>query len=123
MRRFTMVSLAALVFAACGSPSAGDKCSSNGFLCANAANALECKLGVWVALPCRGPGGCVKSGDTVKCDMSADQEGDKCASSAEGKGLCTTDMTATLECRDGTLVKTNPCRTCTISNDMVNCTP
>ncbi len=123
MRRLFFVSFAAVALFACGSPKAGDKCSSNGFLCADSANGLECKLGVWVNLPCRGPGGCVKSGDTVKCDMTADVEGDNCASTAEGKGLCTADGMATLECRDGKLVKTNTCRTCTVMNDQVVCTP
>ncbi len=123
MRRLSILCFAAFALAACGSPKAGDKCNTNGFLCADAANALECKLGVWTNLPCRGPGGCTKSNDTVKCDMTADLEGDNCASSAEGKGLCTTDGTATLECRDGKLVKTNTCRTCVVMNDQVTCTP
>jgi hypothetical protein len=123
MRRLFVISFAALALCACGSPKAGDKCSSNGFLCENAQTALECKLGAWVALPCSGPGGCVKSGDTVKCDMTTDKEGDNCASSAEGKGLCTADGMATLECRDGKLTKTNACRTCTVMNDQVVCTP
>jgi hypothetical protein len=123
MRRLLLLLPAALFLFACGSPKAGDKCSTNGFLCQDGANALECKLGSWVQLPCRGSSGCTKSGDTVQCDMTADLEGDNCASSAEGKGLCTADGTATLECRDGKLVKTNTCRTCTVQNDQVVCTP
>lgn len=123
MRGLTLLLPAALLFLACGSPKAGDKCNSNGFLCQDGANALECKLGSWTGLPCRGAGGCTKSGDTVKCDMTANQEGDNCASSAEGKGLCTADGLATLECRDGKLVKTNDCRTCVVMNDQVVCTP
>ena len=50
-------------------------------------------------------------------------EGDRCASSAEGKGLCTSDGKGTLECRSGILVKTNPCTSCGVMNDQVICTP
>ena len=112
-----------MLAAACGSPKSGDKCSANGFVCENATNAMECKLSVWVALPCKGPGGCVKSADSIQCDMTADVAGDACASSAEGKGLCTTDGTGTLECKNGVLTQTNTCRTCSVMNDQVICSP
>ena len=112
-----------LLASACGSPKAGDKCDTTGFLCEGTTAALECKVGVWASLPCKGPGGCTRTGDTVKCDMSANVEGDACASTAEGKGLCTTDGLGTLECRDGKLVKTNTCRTCTVTGDQVICQP
>ncbi|MEW6433696.1 MAG: hypothetical protein AB1730_19490 [Myxococcota bacterium] len=123
---FAVLSLS-LFATACGSPKAGDKCDTTGFLCESAQSAMECKLGVWVSLPCKGPGGCVREGDTVKCDMSGNMEGDACASSAAGKGLCS-GMTATLECREdmnGNLVltKTNDCRTCTVTGDQVICQP
>lgn len=113
---------------ACGAPKAGDKCDTTGFLCESSQTAMECKLGVWVSLPCKGSGGCVRDGDTVKCDMSGNAEGDACASSAAGKGLCTMDGKATLECREdmsGNLVltKTNTCRTCTVTGDQVICQP
>jgi hypothetical protein len=59
--------------------------------------------------------------------MSGNMEGDACASSDAGKGLCS-GMTATLECREdmnGNLVltKTNDCRTCTVTGDQVICQP
>jgi hypothetical protein len=122
----TVVSLSLLP--ACGTPKAGDKCDTAGFLCESSASAMECKLGVWVSLPCKGPGGCVREGDTVKCDMSGNTAGDACASSAAGKGLCTPDGTATLECREDmngnlVLVKTNTCRSCTVQGDQVICQP
>ena len=44
-------------------------------------------------------------------------------SSAQGRGLCTKDMQGTLECREGTLVKTNSCRSCTVTGDQVICSP
>ncbi|MEW5738268.1 MAG: hypothetical protein AB1938_05045 [Myxococcota bacterium] len=125
MRTFPLVvvSSLALLASACGSPKAGDKCDTAGFLCESTTAALECKVGAWVSLPCKGPGGCKREGDTVKCDMSANVEGDACASTAEGKGLCTTDGMGTLECRNGVLVKTNTCRTCAVTGDQVICQP
>lgn len=120
---FLSVASLSLLATACGSPKAGDTCDTTGFLCESKTVALECKVGAWVSLPCKGPGGCAREGDTVKCDMSLNVEGDECASSAEGKGLCTSDGLATLECRDGKLVKTNTCRTCTVTGDQVICQP
>jgi hypothetical protein len=121
-RRSLIVAVLPLL-AACGGAKAGDKCDTTGFLCENATNALECKLGAWVELPCKGTTGCERSGEVVKCDMSGNVENDACASSAEGKGLCTQDGLATLECRDGKLVKTNDCRSCTVTGETVVCQP
>ncbi len=119
-----LVSFAALsLLTACGTPMAGEQCNVSGFLCESAASALECKVGVWTSLPCKGTNGCKREGDVVKCDMTGNAEGDACASSAEGKGLCTTDKQGTLECRDGSLKKTNSCRTCEVTGDTVTCTP
>ena len=111
------------VATACGSPKAGDKCTTSGFLCADTSTALECKVGVWVALPCRGSNGCKRATDVVTCDMSGNAANDPCASTAEGKGLCTKDGTATLECRNGALVQTFTCRTCTVNGDQIICQP
>ncbi len=108
---------------ACGTPAAGETCNTTGFLCESGTSALECKLGTWTSLPCKGTNGCKREGDVVKCDMTGNAENDACASSAEGKGLCTLDLTATLECRDGKLIKTNTCRTCSVSGDLVTCQP
>ena len=99
----------------------GDSCDQTGFLCENPTAALECRLGKWTLLPCRGPLGCQRTGDTIKCDMSGNAEGDACASTAEGKGLCTVDGKATLECRQGSLVKTNTCTSCSVSGEQVIC--
>lgn len=117
----------ALVFAAssllvsCGSAKAGDKCDTTGFLCADATTALECKSSAWASLPCRGPNGCARSGQTVTCDMSANLENDACATSAEGKGLCAAGGLAQLECRGGVLVKTKTCRSCSVVSGVVDC--
>lgn len=121
--RLALCSLFLCLAAACGSPKAGDKCDTTGFLCADGATALECKLQAWVSLPCKGTNGCKREADLVKCDMTGNEENDKCASTAEGKGLCTKDNLGTLECRDGALVKTNTCRSCAVSGETVVCQP
>jgi len=102
---------------------AGGSCSGSGYLCGDSATALECTMSAWRPLPCRGPGGCARSGNTVTCDMNGSLEGDACASSAEGRGLCTVDGLGTLECRSGTLVKTNTCRMCREEMGQIICTP
>jgi hypothetical protein len=127
-RLLLLVASSSILAAACGSPRAGDKCDTSGFLCADAVTALECKTSAWVALPCKGPNGCKRDADLVKCDMSGNVEGDLCASSAIGKGLCTAEKLGTLECRDdgqgnAKLVKTHTCRSCAVSGDSVVCQP
>jgi len=107
---------------ACSGPRAGDSCNQSGFLCLDEATALECRAGTWTALPCRGPGGCSRQTredpetqqpvDVITCDMTANQEGDACASSAEGKGFCAEGGKAVYECRRGTIVRTLTCTTC-----------
>src|SRR4051812_4716920 len=103
-------------------PKAGDSCTT-GFACEDASRGLECIGAQWVALPCRGPSGCVKSGPTLNCDMTGDLAGDRCASTVEGRGLCTADGKGTLECRQAVLVKTNNCSSCVVMNDQVICSP
>lgn len=121
MWQASLVLLSSVFLFACGGKSPGDSCDSTGFLCHDEDSALECRLGKWRELPCRGPGGCAVSGDRVTCDMSLNQQGDACAASTEGQGLCDASGTATLECRQGTLVQTNTCRSCTVSGDQVVC--
>lgn len=119
-----LCSVVAITFgAACGQPKADDKCDASGFLCADAATALECRAGAWVALPCKGPSGCTRTADLVKCDMTGNIEGDNCASTLDTKGLCTADGTATLQCHDGKLVKMSTCSSCSVNGDTVQCTP
>ena len=105
-------------------PRAGEACSTAGFWCEGAGVALECLTPSWVALPCRGPGGCVRAPTgQVSCDMTGNMAGDRCASTAEGRGLCTADGGGTLECRGGALVQTNTCRACVVTGSQVICTP
>lgn len=121
-----VVSLAALL--SCGPPDASDPCDQPGFICADNDTALECRSGAdselrWVELPCRGPGGCAKQGDTVSCDVSANVEGDACASTAEGDGLCAEGGTAVLTCVRGVLTKSSTCSACSVSDERVVCQP
>jgi hypothetical protein len=104
-----------------GTPKVGDACSQAGFWCESGAAALECRMGFVVNLPCRGPGGCQRMGSSIHCDMTNNLEGDLCASTADGLGLCTPDGKATLECRQGAFVKTNTCTSCTVNGDRALC--
>jgi hypothetical protein len=123
MKKLALLALSSLMFVACGPPKAGDKCNTTGFLCQDTTTAMECKVGLWSALPCKGVGGCKREAEIIKCDMAGNDENDACSSTAEGKGLCTKDGLGTLECRDGKLLKTNTCRSCTVSGETVVCQP
>lgn len=112
--------LGSLVLSACG-VKAGDKCEGGGYTCASEKEALECRDKVWRTLPCRGPAGCSEEGNSVSCDMVGNVEEDACAASAEGRGLCTADGKAVLECRMGMLVQVKECRVCTMDSTRVTC--
>lgn len=112
--------LGSLVLSACG-VKAGDKCEGGGYLCSHEKEALECRDKTWRTLPCKGPSGCTEAAGSIQCDMTGSVEGDACAASAEGRGLCTTDGKAVLECRMGTLVLIKQCRVCTMDSTRVNC--
>ncbi|XXF80899.1 hypothetical protein P2318_14395 [Myxococcaceae bacterium GXIMD 01537] len=111
-----------LLLAGCGT-SAGDDCEGGGFVCDSDTQALECRGGQWRALPCRGPLGCSEVEERVRCDMSANNAGDACASSAEGRAQCRGDGKALLECREGELVETQACQSCVTSGSEVTCAP
>ncbi|HEX8821965.1 MAG TPA: hypothetical protein VF794_18705 [Archangium sp.] len=101
----------------------GDACEGGGYTCSSQTEALECRDKKWRTLPCRGPQGCSEDGQTVSCDLTLNVEGDACAASAEGRGQCTADATAVLECRMGTLVKVKSCSVCTMDSTRVICQP
>ncbi len=119
---FLLPLLGSLVLSACG-VKAGDKCQGHDYTCSSDAESLECRDKVWRALPCRGPAGCTERNQTVHCDLTGNVEGDACAASAEGRGLCTADGKAVLECRMGQLVQIRTCGTCTMDSTRVNCQP
>ncbi len=111
-----------LLLAACGQ-SVGDSCEGTGFVCQEDALALECRNSVWREVPCRGPLGCRETDDAVRCDVSGNRDGDACASSAEGRGLCRSDGKAVLECRMGVLEETATCSDCMEEDDQIVCQP
>jgi len=116
MRSVILVSLLGL-FLGCGGPKAGDTCSQAGLLCEDTDSALECRLGRWTSLPCRGPKGCYDAGDKLTgCDLEGNLEGDYCASAAEGTGLCSPAGDALLQCRSGVYVKVSSCTSCTATS-------
>lgn len=108
---------------ACGGASAGDSCNTDGFLCQDGSSALECRLGTWRQLPCRGPTGCKVENSRVSCDMTGNIEGDPCAATTEGEGLCDASGTAALQCRQGVLVKTATCQSCSVVGEEIVCNP
>lgn len=118
---FSML-LGSLLLSACGAK-AGDACSGTGYQCASEKEALECRDKVWRSLPCKGGGGCTESDKTISCDMRNNVDGDACAASAEGTGLCTADGKAVLECRQGKLVQVKTCSVCTMDSTRVTCQP
>ncbi|WP_224362253.1 hypothetical protein [Hyalangium versicolor] len=107
----------------CGGPDVGDSCETTGYVCLDEKQALECRQGVWRALPCRGALGCLESSDSIRCDTSANVAGDNCANSAEGRGLCRADGLAVVECRMGVLVETESCQACTQDGTQIVCQP
>jgi hypothetical protein len=114
--------LAALLLPSCG-PTTGASCKGGGYVCSDDKEALECRGGAWRALPCRGPMGCVELEGSIRCDMSLNKEGDACAASAEGRGLCSADGKSLLECRMGALVAVRSCSSCSMNNTLVICEP
>jgi hypothetical protein len=114
-----------LLACACGKPQrAGDPCDTRtAFLCESEDAALECRSGVWVALPCRGPDGCKHIGTRIHCDVSANLEGDACAYTLEGDGICAVDGLSSLQCIDGTFRKAGTCSSCSVQSGVVNCRP
>jgi hypothetical protein len=111
-----------LLLPACG-PTAGEDCQGGGYVCTSDKEALECRDGQWRALPCKGPLGCSEDDGTIRCDLSGSVEGDPCALSAEGRGLCTADAKAVLECRMGSLVQVRECSVCAMDSTRVICQP
>ena len=106
----------------CGAPKAGSPCRFAAYVCdEESPHALECRDGTWTELPCRGPSGCTVVDGRVSCDMNGNLAGDLCALSAHGSGLCTADGLGTLECRQGSLVQTQTCASCTQSSTDVVC--
>jgi hypothetical protein len=105
--------LACLVsLAACRSaPSTGSPCRVADLLvCGGAASALACVSGAWIELPCRGPRGCARRGDTDECDDAIAADGDVCPHNPPVDYACTTDRTKALICQHGRFSLWRNCR-------------
>ncbi len=112
----------ALILPGCSSAAEGTTCENpTVFDCRDDTSALECKAGLWTAVPCKGPKGCASSGGDVLCDLSGNAAGDACPAVHEGKGQCAPDGRATLECRGGTFQQTNTCGSCSVQQQQVVC--
>jgi hypothetical protein len=124
------IALAALVVGAEGcrmKPEAGAKCSAPGqAVCADKGNALLCKNGAFVTIPCKGPKGCssVGRGGDIDCDDDYAAEGDNCMSYLNENYACSTDKKKALVCKDDKFQLWGNCRgpnACTITANTVNC--
>jgi len=98
---------------ACDNPVAkvGDGCNQeNDAACTeDRAQSLVCKREKFVVvLPCKGPRGCRNLGDTVHCDDTVADPGDRCA--LAGNSACNTDRSAFMKCKNGKFEIASHCR-------------
>src|SRR5690348_17282826 len=115
-------------------PEAGDTCGQ--FLsaqCKDDHTELECEDGHYIEVPCRGAKGCDINNDLIRCDVSDNQNGDRCArpdkigssrlmiGGDEGTGECSSDRKAIVLCHDGSYVR-YPCD-CRQYGDSASCHP
>ena len=106
---------------ACAPPREGKSCAPGGFYCSGPKAALECREGQWMAIPCRGPGGCTSKEGAVSCEVHGGIVGDRCALQSEGLGLCSADGKALLHCQDGGMANAQPCDSCGLEGGQVVC--
>ncbi len=79
-------------------PKAGSSCKiESKEVCIAGDRALACHDGKWEEMPCRGPGGCAKSGSGEACDQSVAEAKDVC--NLAGDFVCASDKKSTLECQ------------------------
>jgi hypothetical protein len=98
---------------ACDNPVAvvGDGCNQpKDTACSkDRAAALVCAGDRFVlAQPCKGPRGCMVTGETLYCDNALAEPGDLCT--LEGDAACKSDRAAFMKCVKGTFQITNACR-------------
>jgi hypothetical protein len=92
-------------------PVLGEACRvNNRFACANASSALLCQNGAYVAMACRGPGGCQGVGFDAKCDDDLAQEGDTCQATLNENYSCSVDHRTELVCKNGKFVVDRTCK-------------
>ena len=108
---------------ACGGHLPGDACTMEGSaVCQTATDALECRTGVFRAVPCKGPGGCVTTSTEIQCDLSGNQVGDACFFMDEGKGKCDASKSFLDVCMSGVYTHGADCANgCTETATTVTC--
>jgi hypothetical protein len=114
------VAVAALA-SAC-KPKAGDHCSAGSAACLTPSSGLFCQNGVYLAVDCKGAGGCSQSGAMARCDIGDDMPGAACADWQEGQ-FCTVDGVAAAACKGGKVDVVECAHGCTTGDDKVRCEP
>jgi hypothetical protein len=112
MRRFVLVVLSVLglvLVAGCTKAKPGDPCKKGTALCVDARTQVTCQDGRFISSPCRGADGCRREGQSIRCDVSANNDGDVCSTDNDGSGGCAVDGKAIIGCEHGAY-RATPCR-------------
>lgn len=101
----------------------GDPCRAQASACNEARDQLlACKHGkMELSRHCRGPGGCVETGDAPSCDETLALAGDPCG--VPGQVACAVDGQSELVCEGGLFAKVRGCKAgcVTIRGGRVEC--
>ena len=90
---------ALLILAACGKPTAGEACKTEGQqVCADEREALVCVDAKWEKLTCRGPGGCKSAGNDLSCANETYAAGEPCDPS-QNDYECGPDRVSVMKCK------------------------
>ena len=117
--RLLAAAVALVAVAACHTrPAPGGKCrATDPLVCGGVDTALVCQLpapaaqeGAWVAVPCKGTGGCARRSESDECDDTVAAEGDLCPTSPPLDYACSPDRKVALVCRDGRFGIWRDCR-------------
>jgi len=123
VRKALLAAVTLAFLGACGAHEGGT-CSGGVYHCDAQDEVLECRGGTWVAVPCKGPGGCRAVTGGITCDITGNQEGDGCPSAMEGTGFCRgTAPQSMFTCRGAQVVKLQDCSTCQATTTSIVCTP
>ncbi len=109
MKRWGVLAGILLVCALGCSKKAGDSCKGDKLVCADKKTALSCHDGKYVAVACKGAKGCKKKKGEIRCDVSANEDGDECTANLSNKGDCSPDGKSWVVCHKGKF-RVLPCR-------------
>ncbi len=112
-----------VVFAACGQPTVGGKCTPGKGACVDAKSGLFCGADrTYKAMSCGGPNGCKLQGANVFCDNDVAIAGDGC--DTPGDGACTSDGKTLLVCQAEKFALIDTCKGpghCKVKGDTFSC--